>query len=775
MSTCKSCAVGGSLGTCTNIPAGKPDLVGFVLCLAIQACDGNGGCKKASGQTCSSSQQCATGFCRDGYCCDQTCLTPCWSCNVATKQGACSPTPAGKADTYATKACMGLEACDGKGGCKKSIGQACTTNLQCGSGFCVDGYCCATACTDVCKTCGTSGSLGACSFVAAGKTDPGPLYACTGKKACDGKGTCKKQNGGTCATGAECQSGYCADGYCCGSACLDTCKTCGRSGSEGACVNTASGSPDPVALIPCSSGQVCNGLGQCKKSPGKSCASATECSSGFCMDYVCCDKACTGTCMSCAVPGQVGTCSGIPSGKTDPSGLNPCTGPNACNGYGACRKVNGQYCKTGPECVSGHCMDNVCCDQACAGTCMSCAVTGKLGACSAVPAGKTDTVATVPCSGQSACDGKGTCLKANGQACASGSSCGSGLCVDGVCCDALCDSTCKSCAVKGSEGTCSNVPAGSADTSAKTTCMGTSACDGSGGCKKGNGQACTVPADCGSGQCVDGFCCDSACGETCKACNVSGFEGTCSFVPAGKPDATGATACSGSKACDGNGKCLKATGQICSSGNQCGSDHCWDTRCCDVSCDKVCRSCNLSQKEGTCSFILQGDDPDNDCIGKHALCGGACDGKGACEFPGLGTNCGTCKACDGTGNCTGTPTDDIGCGTIDCDKLDTACRDYHDLTTARCDSFGACKKPNLAATCVKYTELCGGDAGAGDRGVMEGGVDAGPARPDKGTTPPGGGDDGCAVGAREGTGRPSASWLVLLALLALRTGRRRRD
>src|SRR5579863_3414208 len=35
---------------------------------------------------------------------------------------------------------------------------------------------------------------------------------------------------------------------------------------------------------------------------GLSCSCAAECKSNFCVDGVCCDKACQGTCMTCALP-----------------------------------------------------------------------------------------------------------------------------------------------------------------------------------------------------------------------------------------------------------------------------------------------------------------------------------------------------------------------------------------------------------------------------------------------------------------------------------------
>ena len=63
------------------------------------------------------------------------------------------------------------------------------------------------------------------------------------------------------------------------------------------------------------------------------------------------------------------------------------------------------------------------------------------------------------------CNGSGTCLtnkKPNGQACTASTDCGSGYCVDGICCSGTCTGTCQSCAVAGSLGSCVNLPAGGA-------------------------------------------------------------------------------------------------------------------------------------------------------------------------------------------------------------------------------------------------------------------------------------------------------------------------
>ncbi len=68
----------------------------------------------------------------------------------------------------------------------------------------------------------------------------------------------------------------------------------------------------------------------------------------------------------------------------------------------------------------------------------------------------------------------------------------------------------------------------------------------------------------------------------------------------------------------------------CTSGPQCPSGFCVDGVCCDKPCDNVCQACTAAKKgngvDGTCGYINNDLDPDNECYA------GACDGKGACRF-----------------------------------------------------------------------------------------------------------------------------------------------
>lgn len=66
--------------------------------------------------------------------------------------------------------------------------------------------------------------------------------------------------------------------------------------------------------------------------------------------------------------------------------------------------------------------------------------------------------------------------------------------------------------------------------------------------------ACARDAECGSGFCATGVCCESACAGLCASCAVEGDAGSCVAVPAGEDpfgDCPGTTACDGERSCEG--------------------------------------------------------------------------------------------------------------------------------------------------------------------------------------------------------------------------------
>lgn len=601
-----------------------------------QQCDGKGTCKLGGAKACQTGDDCASGFCSDGVCCDQVCTATCKACNLPSAPGTCSNIPAQQGDLNATNVCTDSSACDGKGVCKKANGQTCMSDGECASGACVDGFCCNTPCTGVCQACSfllTEAPNGVCSPIAPGKQDGSP--ACDGVNACDGSGKCKLVDAQPCMTSDQCVSGHCVDGVCCESACTTTCKTCNLPGQAGKCLNVPQLQEDAFPANACTGASACDGSGACRKDVGESCTKPTDCANGICVDGFCCEDACTGTCEACsnALTGKGnGTCEPIQQGKEDASPA--CNGPSACDGVGACKKKNGQACVSSPECASGFCKDGVCCESGCTLVCMACsgALTGKAsGKCEPIKSGTDDTDPV--CSGATTCNGSGACKKKNGEVCSIASDCLSGHCKDGVCCEAACTGTCQACslALTGKQdGKCDFIEKGKED--GDPVCGGNMSCDGAGSCKKDDGESCTKAADCSSGHCVDGICCEEACGGACMACSnaLTGKpNGQCEPVKLGTPDANGTPACSGANVCDGAGACKKANGQACQVGSDCATGFCpeHDKVCCDKACDGTCEACTkikTGANDGVCALVTTGTDPDDECADPKVCNGGAC-------------------------------------------------------------------------------------------------------------------------------------------------------
>lgn len=97
-------------------------------------------------------------------------------------------------------------------------------------------------------------------------------------------------------------------------------------------------------------------------------------------------------------------------------------------------------------------------------------------------------------------------------------------------------------------------------------------CDAAGACKGANGRACAGPGDCASRKCVDGVCCDTACDETCMACNAERSVGTCSPLGPGVEDEPDCVR--EHKVCDGMGACKLAPGRRCHRDESCASGVC---------------------------------------------------------------------------------------------------------------------------------------------------------------------------------------------------------
>jgi hypothetical protein len=286
---------------------------------------------------------------------------------------------------------------------------------------------------------------------------------------------------------------------------------------------------------------------------GEACQAATDCQSGFCSDGICCKDMCKGTCMTCALAGSKGSCvpaeeGSDPRGECNDDGPTSCKQNGTCDGAGACAHYPASsvcqeaQCELSTLTPASRCNDKGECVPSTPQDCFPFGCSNGARKCLSTCTDDRQ------CSGGKTCE-NGTCgALPIGSPCADGAQCAKGICADGVCCQTDCPGSCRSCNVAGSEGTCTNIPAGfrpdpmhplcGTGTPDVTTCMLDGTCDGAGACRLfPAGKAC-APASCstatlrelsscdGKGHCVapapttcGGYTCASAtaCRTTCAA------------------------------------------------------------------------------------------------------------------------------------------------------------------------------------------------------------------------------------------------------------------
>jgi hypothetical protein len=400
-----------------------------------------------------------------------------------------------------------------------------------------------------------------------------------------------KKEGEACASGDECVTHSCADGVCCDTACDDACHACNLPDNVGSCVAIARGAPpahagcDTQPPASCGTNGLCDGAGQCQLYDDTTVCGDAACdrsSNTFVREARCDGRgACAGAgpALSCAPfmcrPDGRG-CADRCGGSAD------CVSPNACSN-GSCGTIgNGLPCHGANQCQSGFCVDGVCCNTPCTEQCMACDLTASLGTCAQVPAGN-------PHGGRGACAGAGTscggqCTPASATACtypAAETICRSATCANGAAtasqtsaagCDGAGACTVgitASCGVYlcAAGGVCATACAGDFDCAAGYICQG-------GTCQaKGMAAApCTATSQCAAGlTCKDGVCCESACSDSCRACNVTGQAGHCVVVAsADDPDSCPPE----TRTCDAAGACKLKGQQSCTSASDCAGVAC---------------------------------------------------------------------------------------------------------------------------------------------------------------------------------------------------------
>jgi MYXO-CTERM domain-containing protein len=179
--------------------------------------------------------------------------------------------------------------------------------------------------------------------------------------------------GNACSTNQECNTGSCVDGACCEVAACGTCETCNGI-TPGRCSSVINAEdPDTCSGT---SNQTCDRQGTCGPGPGALCVANTDCATGYCVEGVCCDQACNGTCQACRAASKLaakddGRCGPAKPG-TNPGGL--CGEASVCGAGGVCE--TGAICQSATTVLDldgsvRSCGDYVCRAGVCATSCAS--------------------------------------------------------------------------------------------------------------------------------------------------------------------------------------------------------------------------------------------------------------------------------------------------------------------------------------------------------------------------------------------------------------------
>jgi hypothetical protein len=214
-------------------------------------------------------------------------------------------------------------------------------------------------------------------------------------------------------------------------------------------------------------------------------------------------------------------------------------------------------------------------------------------------------------------------------------------------------------------------------------------CSGSDGGIRGGariGSACTGDMGCDSQHCVDGFCCDSDCTETCHSCSLAGAEGTCSAIAEGQ-DAQGDCPMEAVATCGRTGKCgpastcaLYADGQECAAA-ACSNSSQSSARSCDGS--GACRqavvtACGIYACSGlTCAITCSGD--------------AQCAAGYYCSAPTCVPKLDVAAACTAPDQCTSGFCNDGVCCASDCSG---ACKSCVAATVGTCTNYAAGTDPD---------------------------------------------------------------------------------
>jgi MYXO-CTERM domain-containing protein len=234
------------------------------------------------------------------------------------------------------------------------------------------------------------------------------------------------------------------------------------------------------------------------------------------------------------------------------------------------------------------------------------------------------------------------------------------------------------------------------------------------------GAACESQAECATGHCVDGVCCESACDDACSACTLANTgkpSGTCALSLAGKdPHADcaddGSPACTKNGLCDGKGACASyaakpCTPSACTDGDDCASGHCADGICCSAACDGECEACTKTKTgktDGTCAPVAAGTNPDAEC---------GTLGTGVCRGP---------STCGGESECRASTAGNA-CKPAECQDSVTLAAAATCSTAGECEAeTTSCDPYTCNATAVACRTKCAGDSECAEGALCKDGV-----------------------------------------------------
>jgi len=576
----------------------------------------------SGGNTCSTGDQCASGNCVSGVCCNTTCTDQCSSCGLAGLVGICSPIANGTTCNDGN-ACIAGDACQA-GTCAPGSAVPVDDNNPCTADACdpVNGV------THTPVAAGTSCSDG---------------NACNGSETCNGSGVCIAGTGPVINDNNPCTADSCdpingvthtpvspgspcTDGnICTGGGTCDATGTClpgtippvddGNPCTADACDPVTGVTHTPVAAgTSCSDNNVCNGAETCNATG--SCVAGTPPT----LDD---NNPCTTDSCSPAV----GVTHVAVAAGTSCSDGNACNGNEICNATGACTAGTAVVCTASDVChVPGTCEpstgacsnpvapngtacnDNNACtagDACQAGTCTpgSAVAIDDGNPCTADACGPSTGVSHTPVAAGTSCADANLC---NGnEACN-----GSGACIAGAAPVIDDNNPCTADACNPSTGVSHTPVAAGTSCADANACNGNEICNATGACTAGTPVVCTASDVCHiAGNCEpttgacsnpvapNGTACtdNNACtaGDACQAgaCTpgsaIAVDDGnpctmdSCDLV-AGvthTPAATGtscadANVCNGSETCNGSGVCIAGTPPTIDDNNPCTTDSC---------------------------------------------------------------------------------------------------------------------------------------------------------------------------------------------------------